>query len=91
MQRVADQAHALIRVKAFDGFHQAHIAFLDQVAVRQTIAQVLARDGHHQAQVREHQLTGGLQVALVFEFARKSLLLLEGEHGHAVDRRNVSV
>ena len=33
VQRVAHQAHALVGVKALDGFHQAHIAFLDQIAM----------------------------------------------------------
>ena len=61
--RVAHQAHALLGVEALDGLHQADIAFLDQVALRQAVAQVLARDRHHQAQVRQHQPPGGLQVA----------------------------
>ena len=91
VQRVADQSHALIGVKTLDGFHQAHIAFLDQVAVGQAVAQVLARHRHHQTQVREHQLAGGFEVVVGFELAGGLLLFLEGEHGHAVDRRNVSV
>jgi len=37
---VADEAHALVRVEALHGFHQADVAFLDQVAVRQPIAEV---------------------------------------------------
>jgi tRNA A37 threonylcarbamoyladenosine dehydratase len=43
VQRVAHQTHALVGVKALDGFHQAHIAFLNEVGVGQAIAQVLAR------------------------------------------------
>jgi hypothetical protein len=48
---IAHQAHALVRVEALDGLHQADIAFLDQVAVRQPIAQVLAGNRDHEAQV----------------------------------------
>ena len=59
VQRVAHQTHALVRVKALNGLHQADITLLDQVAVWQTVAQVLARHRHYQTQVREHQLTGG--------------------------------
>ena len=51
VQRVADQAHALIRVEALDGLHQPHVAFLYQIAMRQAVAQILARDGNHQPQV----------------------------------------
>jgi hypothetical protein len=65
VQRVAHQAHALVGVEALDGLHQADVAFLDQVAVRQAVAQVLARDRHHQAQVRQHQPAGGFQVVPV--------------------------
>ena len=38
VEGVTYQAHALVRVKAFDGFHQADIAFLDEVAVGQAVA-----------------------------------------------------
>ena len=47
VHRVADQAHALVGVEALDGLHQADVAFLDQVALGQAIAKVLARDRHH--------------------------------------------
>ena len=48
VEGVTHQAHALVRVKAFDGFHQADIAFLDEVAVGQAVAQVLAGNRHYQ-------------------------------------------
>ena len=35
---VAHQAHALIRVEAFDGFHQTDVAFLNEVGMGQAIA-----------------------------------------------------
>ena len=35
---IAHQAHPLVGIKALDGFHQADIAFLDQVAMGQAIA-----------------------------------------------------
>ena len=91
VQCVAHQTHALIGVEALDGLHQAHITFLDQVAVRQAVTQVLARHRHHQAQVREHQLARGFEVVVGFELASGLLLFFEGEHRHAVDRRNVGV
>ena len=42
VHRVAHQANTLIRVESLDGLHQPDIAFLDQIAVRQTVAQILA-------------------------------------------------
>ena len=91
VHRVAHQTHALIGVKALDRLHEADVAFLDQVAVGQAVTQVLAGDGHHQAQVGHHQLTGSLDVVVIAQAARGALLLFEGEQRHAVDRRNVGV
>ena len=91
VQRVADQPHALLGVEALDGLHQADVAFLDQVAVRQAVAQVLARHRHDQPQVRQHQPAGGLQVALVAQLARQVRLVFCRQHRHAVDRRDVRV
>ena len=88
---IADQAHTLVRVEALDGLHQAHVAFLDQVAVRQAITQVLAGNRDDQAQVRHHQPSGGFQVVVVAQAARRFLLVLQGEQRHAVDRRDVGV
>ena len=76
MHGVADQAHALVGVKALDGFHQADVAFLDQIALWQAIPQVLARQRDDQAQVRQDQPPGGIQVVVVFEFAGVLLLFL---------------
>ena len=86
MQGVAHQAHPLLGVKALDRLHQAHIALLNQVGVGQAIAQILARNGHHQTQVRQHQFPGGLHVLVVAPLAGKFLLLLQGEHGQSVGR-----
>ena len=88
---VAHQAHALVGIETFDSLHQAHIAFLNQVSMGQAIAQVLARHGHHQTQVREHQLSSGLEVVVVAQLAGKLLLLLQRQHGQAVRCRDVRI
>src|SRR5690606_15475579 len=46
------QPHTAIGVETFYCLHEADIAFLDQVGVRQPVTQILARDGNHQAQMR---------------------------------------
>src|SRR3546814_6716728 len=52
---------ATFGIEALDGFHQADIAFLDEVGMGQAVAQVLAGHRHHQAQVRQHQFAGGVR------------------------------
>ncbi|MCY1560133.1 hypothetical protein D9M68_972360 [compost metagenome] len=91
MHGVAHQTHALVGVKALHRLHQADIALLNQVAVWQAITQVLAGDRHHQAQVRHHQLAGGLQVVVVAQAARGLLLFVQREQRQAVDRGNISI
>ena len=88
---VADQANALVGVEALHGLHQADVAFLDQVAVRQAVAEVLARDRDDQAQVRDDQATGGGEVAVVAQAAGELGLLLLGQKGDAVDGTDVGV
>jgi hypothetical protein len=84
---------ALIQVwvEALDGLHQADIAFLDQVAVRQAVAQVLARHRHDQAQVRQHQAAGGFDIRLVAQAPGEAAFFLLRQHRQAVDGRNVGV
>ena len=91
MNGVADEAHALLRVEAAYGLHQADIAFLNQVAMRQAVAQVLARDGNDQPQVRHDEPASGFEVVVANEFARVLQLLLRREHGHAVNRTDISL
>ena len=88
---VADQANALVRVEALDGLHQADVAFLDQVAVGQAVAEVLARDRDDQAQVRDDQAAGGRQVAVVAQATGELGLLFLGQKRDAVDGADVGV
>ncbi|OIQ63138.1 hypothetical protein GALL_553230 [mine drainage metagenome] len=91
VQCVAHQPHAMRRVEALDRLHQTDIAFLNQVGMGQTVAKILPRGGHDQPQVREHQLSGGVLVALLAPGARQPRLFLGAEHGQAVDRADIGV
>ncbi len=64
VQREADQAHAALRVEPAHGLHESDVAFLDEVRLRQSVADVLAADGDHQPQVRQHQLPRGVEVVV---------------------------
>ena len=91
VQRVAHQAHALVRVEALDGLHQADVAFLDQVGMRQAVAEVAARDRDHQPQMRDHELARRFQIVLIAEAQREPLLLFQREHREAVDGLDISL
>jgi hypothetical protein len=75
-----DQADAARRVEALDGLHQADIAFLDQVGMRQAVAEVAAGDGDHQAKVRENKLTRRLHIAFAVETLGQPGFLGFGQH-----------
>jgi len=91
VHRITDEANILIRVETFHRLHQADVAFLDQIAVRQAVSQILAGDGNDEAQVRQHQFSGGLDVPVGAQAARGSRLFLLRQQGNAVDRGNVRV
>ena len=67
VNRERHQAHADRRVEALHGLHEADVAFLDHVAQRQAVAGVAAGDVHDEPQVRQHELAGSLEVAVVAE------------------------
>ena len=62
---VSGKLAALGRVKPLHGFHQADVAFADQIEQRQAEAFVIVRDFHDQAQVGLDHLFAGFLVALL--------------------------
>jgi hypothetical protein len=91
VQRVADQAHALLGVEPLDGLHEPDVAFLDQVAVRQAVTQVLPRHRHDQPQVGQHQPAGCVQILLVTQLARQTRFLFSREHGQPIHCRDIGI
>ena len=83
------QAHAAIRVVAFDRLHQADIAFLNQIGVRQTITQVTASNGYNQTQMRQDKLPRGFQVFFITKTNREIMFLLLAQHRKAVHCLNI--
>ena len=59
------QPNAPIRIKVFDGLHEADVAFLNEVGVREPVAQIASRDRNHEAQMADDQRLCGVDVAFV--------------------------
>ena len=61
--------------KRFTAFIRPIVAFLDQVGVRQAVAEVAARDRDHQPQVRQHELARRIEVVVLAQAQRERALL----------------
>ena len=91
VQRERHQPHAAARVEAAHRLHQADVAFLDQVRLRQAVAQVLPADGDDQAQVRHHELACCFEIVVPLQPRAEILLLLGSEQRKPVHRLDVVV
>ena len=81
---VGGKLAALFRVKAFDGLHQADVAFADQIQQRQADALVVAGDFHDQAQVGLDHVFARFFVALL-DPGGEFNFLLRREQFHLAD------
>ena len=74
----------------FDRFHQADVAFLDQVGLRQAVAIEAAGDARHEAQVRYHQLAGGVEIVVLVVTQGERRFFLGAQDRHGIDGPQVS-
>jgi hypothetical protein len=72
------EAHVALGIEALHRLHQADRAFLDQVGVRQAVAEIAARDRHHQPQVRDTELARSVEIVVRTEAQRELSALLGG-------------
>ena len=77
---VGGELEALAPVELLDRANQAEHALLDEVAKRQALALVLARDRDHEPQVRVDHAVLGLEVSALDALGQLDLLL-SGEQG----------
>ena len=91
VQRERHEPHAALGVEAADGLHEAHIAFLDEIGLRQPVSQVVARHGDHQPQVRQHQLAGGVDIIGFLQTPAERGLQFRRQQGEPVYRLDVMV
>jgi hypothetical protein len=82
VDRERHQAHIVIGIETLHGLHEADVAFLDQVAERQTITGIPFRDVHDETQVRQNELARRIEVVLLAESDRQCLFVFLAEHGH---------
>jgi hypothetical protein len=85
------QAYTHFRIEALDRLHQADVALLDQVGLRQALTGIAACYMHDKAQMGEHHLPSGFEVLLVIETLGQLAFLLGGQQRYAVDRMHVSL
>ncbi len=71
-----NQTHAHFRVETTHGFHQANVAFLNQIRLRQAIARVITSNMNNKAQVRQDQPFRCFQIALVMQLFSKLPLFI---------------
>jgi hypothetical protein len=91
VQRERDQADAAVRVEAAHGLHQADVALLDQVGLRQSVADVIARHGHHETQVGQHQRASGIDVIVFLKAPPERGFLFLRQEREPVDRLDVMI
>jgi hypothetical protein len=88
---VRHQPHTLVRVETFHGFHQADIAFLDQIGVREPVAEIATCDRHDQAQVRQHHFLRRIQVIVLLQAPSQRHFFIMRQHRQAVHGRDVCI
>ena len=79
-----EQPRTVMRLKTFNGFHQADIAFLNQVRLIQSITVISARDRNHNAQMRQNQLFCRFQISFNLTLCQAAFFFRR-QHGNIVD------
>ena len=85
------QSHALVRVVMPDGFHEPDVAFLDQIAMGKTVAQIAARDRNDQPQMRNDERLGRIHIVVITHTDCQIPFFLCGENRGAVRRLDIGV
>ncbi|MOA07545.1 hypothetical protein D3C78_1272500 [compost metagenome] len=91
VHRKGHQAHTHLGVEALDRFHQANVAFLDQVSLGQAVAGIAAGNMYNKTQVGEHHLPSRPQILLIVETLGQFTLLLRRQQWNAVHRVHISL
>ena len=86
-----DESYVVSRVETLDGFHEADVAFLDEVIQWQAIAGVALGDMHHKTQVRHNELACGVEVFFFAVTGCERLFVLFGQDSYRADSLNIGV
>ena len=82
---------AYLWVETLDRFHQADVAFLDQVAERQPIAGIASRNVHDKSQMGQDQLLGRFEVIALAQLGGKLELLFFRQNRNATQGLDVMI
>ena len=91
MEGERNEAHAALRVEAAHRLHEPDIAFLDEVGLREPVAEILAAHGDDEPQVRQDELLRRVKVVVADEAAPERELLLGGQQRKAVHGLDVLI
>ena len=83
------QTHALFGVEALHSFHQANIAFLNQVSFSQAITGITASNVHHKSQVGHDQLPRSREIVIKIQILPQLALTISTEYRNTADRLDI--
>ena len=76
MLRKSHEPGAAVRIIAADCLHEADIAFLDQVRIGKSVAEIAACNGNDEAKVRKHQLLRCSKIVMITQINGERALFL---------------
>ena len=91
VHRERHETHADLGVEALDGLHEADVAFLDQVAERQAVTDIAARNVTTKRRCDSTSWRAASRSCSLRKRTRERPLLLQRQHGHRVYRVDVGI
>jgi hypothetical protein len=90
VDRKGHQPNSALGIEALDGLHQADIAFLNQVGLVESVAEIAARDRNHHAKVGENQGAGGVDVVAFQETPGQRSFFFLAQDREPIDRLDIA-
>ena len=89
MHRKRDEAHADFGVVALYRLHEANVALLNKVGLRQAVAGIRFSEVYNETEVRKNQLARRIDVIVIIVLLGEFELVLWRQNSDAIDRRHV--
>ncbi len=79
-----DEAHADVGIEPADGLHEPDVALLNEVAERKPVTGIAAGHMDHEAQMRQHEALGRIEVVRLAQPGGELELLVGREHRNGI-------